>query len=174
MPGLDGMARQNARCREKRPCSSLSTAWASCRKNSYSILNVCVSKSVHMGNRGLVSNCADKSGINTPATSRLRVESGQLRELNVGLYLLCPHLDRSYDGCSSRRLKMSEQQATYLAQCLKNEICPTCHGPLVERHGSGQFKDGVFCSFDCDVKWRSEEIRQRHIAESKQRRPKSE
>lgn len=65
---------------------------------------------------------------------------------------------------------MSEQQATYLAECLKKAICPACQKHLVERHGSGQFKDGVFCSLDCEAKWRGEEIRQRHLTRSKQER----
>ena len=49
---------------------------------------------------------------------------------------------------------MSEQQAAYLAECLKKEIRPTCQGPLVKRHGSGQFKDGVFRSLNCEAEWR--------------------
>ena len=94
--------------------------------------------------------------------------SGQFRELNVGLNLLAqgclPLLP--YPGVGAMR--MSENHAEYLAECLRKEICPTCHGPLVKKHGTGQFKDGVFCSLTCEATWRGEEVRRRHLAKLKQ------
>ena len=54
-----------------------------------------------------------------------------------------------FTGC-----RVAEHEETYLAQCLKDGVCPTCRKPIVTKHGSGSFEEGVFCSFDCDVKWR--------------------
>lgn len=53
---------------------------------------------------------------------------------------------------------MAEQEKTYLAQCFRDGVCPACRKPTVTKHGSGSFEEGVFCSLDCDVKWRAGEL----------------
>jgi hypothetical protein len=50
----------------------------------------------------------------------------------------------------------------YLRECLEKGICPLCHKPIVERFGSGQLKDGVFCSLDCFGKWHEQALKRRH------------
>lgn len=47
-----------------------------------------------------------------------------------------------------------EDEKSYLGSCLEKNICPTCQQPIIEKFGSGQKRDGVFCSLDCVAKWR--------------------
>lgn len=62
---------------------------------------------------------------------------------------------------------MAENEETYLRQCLEQNICPVCKSPIKEKFGSGQFKDGVFCSLDCYAKWNEALLLRRHHARLK-------
>ena len=48
---------------------------------------------------------------------------------------------------------MAENEEVYLRQCLEQNICPVCQQLIIKKHGSGQFKDGVFCSLKCYTEW---------------------
>jgi hypothetical protein len=37
-----------------------------------------------------------------------------------------------------------------------------CRQPTGTKDGTGRFEDGVFCSFDCSVKWREAELIRKH------------
>ena len=47
---------------------------------------------------------------------------------------------------------MAENEEGYLRQCLEQNICPVCQKPITQKVGSGQLKDGAFCSLDCYAK----------------------
>ena len=57
---------------------------------------------------------------------------------------------------------MAEHEADYLRECLEQNICPTCKKAIEKKFGSGQVKDGVFCSLDCYGKWHSGQLLRRH------------
>jgi hypothetical protein len=57
---------------------------------------------------------------------------------------------------------MAENEEVYLRQCLEQNTCPACQQPITEKFGSGQVKDGVFCSLDCYAKWHQAMLKQRH------------
>jgi hypothetical protein len=57
---------------------------------------------------------------------------------------------------------MAENEEVYLRQCLEQNICPVCPQPITEKFGSGQIKDGVFCSLDCYGKWNQGLLIRRH------------
>lgn len=57
---------------------------------------------------------------------------------------------------------MANKEDEYLRQCLEQNICPACRQTLTNKIGSGQFKDGVFCSSDCYTKWHAAELVRRH------------
>ena len=48
---------------------------------------------------------------------------------------------------------MAENEEYYLRQCLERNICPVCQQTITKKFGSGQFKDGVFCSLNCYTEW---------------------
>jgi len=54
-------------------------------------------------------------------------------------------------------------EETYLRDCRVRQICPFCKKALGsdKRFGTGSFKDGVFCSFDCVARYRESEIKQK-------------
>jgi len=57
---------------------------------------------------------------------------------------------------------MADNEEDYLRQCLEKNICPVCQQPIAKKFGSGQFKDGVFCSLDCYGKWNQGLLVRRH------------
>lgn len=57
---------------------------------------------------------------------------------------------------------MAENEEDYLRQCLEQNICPACQRPITKKVGSGQLKDGVFCSLDCYGKWHQALLMRRH------------
>jgi hypothetical protein len=57
---------------------------------------------------------------------------------------------------------MAENEEDYLRQCLEQGICPVCQQPIVKKFGSGQLKDGVFCSLDCYGEWHKASLMRRH------------
>lgn len=57
---------------------------------------------------------------------------------------------------------MAENEEDYLRQCLEQNICPVCQQPITKKFGSGQFKDGVFCSLDCYGEWHKALLMRRH------------
>ena len=57
---------------------------------------------------------------------------------------------------------MAENEEIYLRQCMEQNICPVCQHPIVKRVGSGQLKDGAFCSLDCFTKWNETLLIRRH------------
>ncbi len=57
---------------------------------------------------------------------------------------------------------MAENEEEYLHRCLEQNICPVCQQTIVKRFGSGQIKDGVFCSLDCYAKWHDALLKRRH------------
>jgi hypothetical protein len=60
---------------------------------------------------------------------------------------------------------MAESVDQYLQECRAKDICPTCQKPLTNRVGSGNL---VFCSLDCDVKWRAPDFIMRHFERLRQ------
>lgn len=58
---------------------------------------------------------------------------------------------------------MAEADKSYLNNCRDANRCPTCQGPLTTRVGTGSFKDGVFCSLECQAKWHSPAMQLRHL-----------
>ncbi|MHB1246309.1 MAG: hypothetical protein ACYCZH_07695 [Sulfuriferula sp.] len=48
---------------------------------------------------------------------------------------------------------MAENEEDYLRQCFERNVCPVCQQLITKKFGSGQFKDGVFCSLDCYAEW---------------------
>ena len=57
---------------------------------------------------------------------------------------------------------MAEHEAAYLRECLKKKICPACQKSIARVVGTGQFKDGGFCSVDCYRKWNAALLIRRH------------
>lgn len=57
---------------------------------------------------------------------------------------------------------MAEHEEEYLRQCLAQGVCPVCQHPIVKKFGSGQTKDGVFCSLDCYGEWHKAMLTRRH------------
>lgn len=57
---------------------------------------------------------------------------------------------------------MAENEEDYLHRCFEQRICPACQKPVAKEHGSGQIKDGVFCSLSCYGDWNKEELVRRH------------
>jgi len=57
---------------------------------------------------------------------------------------------------------MAENEAEYLRQCLEQNICPVCQKAIAKKFGSGQLKDGVFCSMDCYAEWNKALLIRRH------------
>jgi len=57
---------------------------------------------------------------------------------------------------------MAENEEDYLRRCLEQNICPACQKPITKKHGSGQFKDGVYCSLDCYKTWNEALLIRRH------------
>lgn len=57
---------------------------------------------------------------------------------------------------------MAENVENYLRQCLERNICPVCQQPIIKKFGSGQFKDGVFCSLNCHAEWNKALLIRRH------------
>jgi hypothetical protein len=57
---------------------------------------------------------------------------------------------------------MAEPEEDYLRRGLEENICPVCRSSITEKFGSGQFKDGVFCSLECYGKWHQESLKRRH------------
>lgn len=57
---------------------------------------------------------------------------------------------------------MTENEEDYLRQCLEKNICPVYQQPVTKKFGSGQLKDGVFCSLDCYGKWNQGLLIRRH------------
>lgn len=62
----------------------------------------------------------------------------------------------------SRECRVAEHERNYLMQCLHEGVCPACRKPTITKYGTGRFEDGVFCSFDCSVKWREGELIRKH------------
>jgi hypothetical protein len=62
---------------------------------------------------------------------------------------------------------MADDEQAYLRQCREQGLCPTCQRPLTNRVGSGQFKDGVFCSLDCSARWHAAALVKRHQERTK-------
>ena len=50
---------------------------------------------------------------------------------------------------------MAEREERYLRHGLEKGICPSCGGSSIKgtRVGTGQFKDGVFCSLGCQAEY---------------------
>jgi hypothetical protein len=69
---------------------------------------------------------------------------------------------------------MAESETDYLRQCLRQNVCPTCQGPLTSKVGTGQFKDGVFCSLGCQAKWHDSAMRKRHQERTKKAEKKKD
>lgn len=59
---------------------------------------------------------------------------------------------------------MSENPEKYLRDCREQNICPTCQKNIIK-------KQGIFCSWDCEVKWNSGEIIHRQLKILKKERP---
>lgn len=57
---------------------------------------------------------------------------------------------------------MADHEERYLQKCLADNVCPACLKPVVKKLGSGNQKDGVFCSLDCYANWHAETLRRRH------------
>ncbi len=57
---------------------------------------------------------------------------------------------------------MAESEEGYLRQCLEKNICPACQRTITEKFGSGQSKDGVFCSLGCYGEWHKGSLWLRH------------
>jgi len=57
---------------------------------------------------------------------------------------------------------MAGEEQAYLRDCLEKSICPACQKSLASGVGSGQLKDGVFCSLDCYARWKQGELWKRH------------
>ena len=53
---------------------------------------------------------------------------------------------------------MAEHEEAYLAECLKQKICPVCRKAVTKGTGSGRKKDGLFCSLDCFTNWNAAAI----------------
>jgi len=66
---------------------------------------------------------------------------------------------------------MADDEKDYLRKCLNDEICPKCQKPLVDRIGSGQFKDGVFCSLSCYGEWHEAALKRRHQERMRKENP---
>jgi len=58
-------------------------------------------------------------------------------------------------------ISMAEVAAEYLRPCRDQNVCPACQRAIVHKCGSGQFKDGVFCSLNCYTQWNAAEIARR-------------
>lgn len=65
---------------------------------------------------------------------------------------------------------MPESEQSYLDQCREQGICPACHKATIEKYGSGQQKDGVFCSLDCYGEWHKAALIRRHEERMKKER----
>jgi hypothetical protein len=57
---------------------------------------------------------------------------------------------------------MAGNEEVYLRQCLEQNICPVCQQTITKKFGSGQFKDGVFCSLKCYTEWNKTLLIRRH------------
>ena len=57
---------------------------------------------------------------------------------------------------------MAVNEEDYLRLCLEQNICPVCQKSITKKFGSGQFKDGVFCSLDCYGEWSKALLIRRH------------
>ncbi len=57
---------------------------------------------------------------------------------------------------------MADNEEDDLSRCLEQDICPVCQQSIAEKFGSGQLKDGVFCSLDCYAKWHEALLMRRH------------
>ena len=57
---------------------------------------------------------------------------------------------------------MAADEEDYLRQCLERNVCPVCQKPITRKFGSGQLKDGVFCSLECHGKWHEVALLRRH------------
>jgi hypothetical protein len=55
---------------------------------------------------------------------------------------------------------MAISEAMYLKMLWERNICPNCHGAILEgkRVGSGRMADGGFCSLDCFATYRALEF----------------
>ena len=66
---------------------------------------------------------------------------------------------------------MAENEDLYLRQCLEQNICPVCQQPIAQKMGTGQLKEGVFCSLDCYAKWNETSLIRRHQDRVKKANP---
>ena len=57
---------------------------------------------------------------------------------------------------------MAENEEDYLRQYLEQNICPVCQQLITKKFGSGEFKNGGFCSLDCYGKWNEALLIRRH------------
>jgi len=78
------------------------------------------------------------------------------------------------DITSSRKARghgMAEDEQLHLNRCLERGVCPTCGEPTKTKYGSGQSKDGVFCSLGCYGKWHKGALVRRHQDRMKNEAP---
>jgi len=64
---------------------------------------------------------------------------------------------------------MAESEEDYLRLCLDRNICPVCQQAITQKFGSGQFKDGVFCSLNCYTEWSKGLLIRRHQDKAQKR-----
>ena len=57
---------------------------------------------------------------------------------------------------------MAEIEEEYLRQCLEQNICPVCQLSITKKFGTGQFKEGVFCSLGSHAEWNKVLLVRRH------------
>lgn len=57
---------------------------------------------------------------------------------------------------------MAEHERNILLDCARRGVCPACGKPTVTKIGTGRVEDGVFCSLDCNAKWRGAELVRKH------------
>lgn len=58
---------------------------------------------------------------------------------------------------------MANKEEGYLRQCLEQNICPVCQQLITKKIGSGQLKDGAFCSLNCFTEWNKALLIRRHL-----------
>ena len=66
---------------------------------------------------------------------------------------------------------MAGNEEDYLRQCLEKNIFPVCQQPIAKKFGSGQLKDGVFCSLDCYAELNKAILMRRHQGQVQKSKP---
>ena len=66
---------------------------------------------------------------------------------------------------------MADDEQAYLRRCREQNVCPACQAPIVTKLGTGQAKDGVFCSLDCYTRWHEATLVRRHKERTKKEPP---